>query len=148
MDKIKLYTIGFTKKSAEQFFSKLCSAGIKRVVDIRLNNSSQLAGFAKKDDLQYFLKKICDIEYVYISQLAPTKELLEAHREKKNSWQVFEQRFIDLMRTRKIEKTVSKDILNNGCLLCSEDTPDKCHRRLVAEYLKNKWRNVEIIHLT
>lgn len=148
MDTIKIYTIGFTKKNAEQFFGKLCSAGIKRLVDIRLNNSSQLAGFAKKDDLKYFLKKICDIEYVYVPQLAPTKEILDEYRKTKNSWPVYEQRFIDLMKTRKVQETVSKDVLNNGCLLCSEDTPDQCHRRLVVEYLKNKWSNVEIIHLT
>lgn len=147
MDNIKIYTIGFTKKNAEQFFSKLCSAGIKRLVDIRLNNSSQLAGFAKKNDLQYFLNKICDIEYVYLPQLAPTKEILDEYRKMKNSWPVYEQRFIDLMTTRKIEETVSKDILNNGCLLCSEDIPNHCHRRLVAEYLRNKWVNVEIKHL-
>jgi uncharacterized protein (DUF488 family) len=148
MDNIKIYTIGFTKKNAEQFFTKLCSSGIKRLVDIRLNNSSQLAGFAKKDDLKYFLKKICDIEYAYIPQLAPTKEILDEYRKTKNSWPVYEQRFNDLMTIRKIEETVSRDVLNNGCLLCSEDTPDQCHRRLVAEYLKNKWGNVEIIHLT
>jgi uncharacterized protein (DUF488 family) len=148
MDTIKIYTIGFTKKNAEQFFGKLCSAGVKRLVDIRLNNSSQLAGFAKKDDLKFFLKKICDIEYVYVPQLAPTKEILDEYRKTKNSWAVYEQRFIDLMITRKVQETVSRDVLNNGCLLCSEDTSEQCHRRLVAEYLKNKWGNVEIIHLT
>ncbi len=148
MGTIKIYTIGFTKKNAEQFFGKLCSAGVKRLVDIRLNNSSQLAGFAKKDDLKYFLKKICNIEYVYVAQLAPTKEILDEYRKTKNSWPVYERRFIDLMTTRKVQETISQDVLNNGCLLCSEDTPDQCHRRLVAEYLKSKWDNVEIIHLT
>jgi len=147
MDNIKIYTIGFTKKNAEQFFNKLCSAGIKRIVDIRLNNSSQLAGFTKKEDLRYFLKTICNIEYVYMPQLAPTKEILTVYRNTKNDWPVYEQSFVNLMADRKVEDVVSKDILNNSCLLCSEDNPDHCHRRLVAEYLRNKWDTVEIEHL-
>lgn len=147
MDKITIFTIGFTKKSAEKFFNKLRNAGVKRLIDIRLNNNSQLAGFTKKDDLQFFLKAICDIEYVYVPELAPTKTILDEYRASKNSWDVYEEKFIALMKNGKIEDKISRELLNNGCLLCSEDQPDYCHRRLVAEYLKNSWDNVEIRHI-
>lgn len=144
---MKLYTIGFTKKSAEQFFTKLCKAGVKRIVDVRLNNISQLAGFTKRDDLQYFAKTICDIDYVHFPELAPTQDILDEYKKLKGDWSVYEKKFLELIKQRRIEETVSKDILDNSCLLCSEHKPHHCHRRLVAEYLKDKWSDIDIIHI-
>jgi len=144
---ISIFTIGFTKKSAEKFFTNLTNSGVKRLVDVRLNNTSQLAGFAKRDDLEFFLKAICGIEYIHLPQLAPTAEILAAYKKHKGDWAVYERGFLALMADRRIEDTVSKDILNEGCLLCSEDKPFHCHRRLVAEYLRDKWGKVEIKHL-
>lgn len=145
---MKLYTIGFTKKSAETFFTRLSTAGVKTLVDVRLNNVSQLAGFTKRDDLRYFTKAICGIEYVHLPQLAPTAGILDPYKKAKNGdWNLYEQQFLDLMRERKIEETTTRDILDGGCLLCSEEKPHHCHRRLVAEYLKEKWRDVDIEHI-
>jgi len=141
---MKLYTIGFTKKSAEDFFTKLCSARVKRIIDVRLNNVSQLAGFAKRDDLRYLAKTICGMEYVHLTALAPTQEILDEYKKQKGSWSTYEQKFLDLMSKRRIEETLSKELLDGGCLLCSEDKPHHCHRRIVAEYLRDKWGNVEI----
>lgn len=147
MPKIEIFTIGFTKKSAKEFFTKLAEAGVQRVVDVRLNNVSQLAGFAKKHDLRYFLRTICNIDYIHLPELAPTQDILDAYKKRKGDWSVYEQKFLDLMAQRKIEETIPQDILAGGCLLCSEHEPDHCHRRLVAEYLNEKWGNVEIKHL-
>lgn len=144
---MKLFTIGFTKKTAETFFTKLKCSGTKRVVDVRLNNISQLAGFAKRNDLQFFLQEICHIHYVHIPELAPTKDILDEYKKKKGDWSVYERKFIDLMRKREIEKKIDPNIIADGCLLCSEDKPHRCHRRLVAEYLKKRWGNVDIQHL-
>lgn len=143
---MKLYTIGFTKKTAESFFSKLSKAGVKKVVDIRLNNASQLAGFAKKTDLIYFLKTICDIDYEHRLELAPTKEILDEYKNN-SSWANYEARFLELLSNRKVENVLSRKELKDACLLCSEDKPQNCHRRLVAEYLKVKWDDIEILHL-
>lgn len=147
MSKVQIFTIGFTKKSAQEFFGKLSAAGVKRIVDIRLNNVSQLAGFAKKNDLKYFLKAICGIDYIHLPELAPTQEILDEYKKHKGDWAVYEKRFLELMSTRQVEEQIKPDILDGGCLLCSEDTPDHCHRRLVAEYFKDKWGDVEIKHL-
>jgi uncharacterized protein (DUF488 family) len=147
MDRIQLFTIGFTKKTAEYFFNQLCERGVKRILDVRLNNVSQLAGFAKRDDLRYFLKKICSIDYICIPELAPTKEIMDAYKKDKGDWSVYEKRFLTLMSNRRIEERLSKDILDGGCLLCSEDKPDRCHRRLVAEYLNDKWGGIEVKHI-
>jgi uncharacterized protein (DUF488 family) len=144
---MKLYTIGFTKKSAETFFTRLTNAGVRRLVDVRLNNISQLAGFTKKDDLRYFTKAICNIDYVHIPDLAPTKDILDAYKKQKGDWGLYERQFLDLMRSRHIEKKVPRDIMDCACLLCSEETPHHCHRRLVAEYLKGHWPDVEIEHI-
>lgn len=147
MDKINIFTIGFTKKSAEKFFTKLKETGVKRIIDVRLNNVSQLAGFAKRDDLRYFLKTICSIDYIHMPELAPTKEILDEYKKNKGDWSLYEKRFTALLAERQIEITMSKNTLNGGCLLCSEEKPDNCHRRLVAEYLNDKWRNIEIRHI-
>jgi uncharacterized protein (DUF488 family) len=144
---MRIFTIGFTKKSAESFFSLLSNSGTKRLVDVRLNNSSQLAGFAKKDDLRYFVRTICQLDYVHLPDLAPTQEMLNAYKKEKGDWSAYEVRFLDLMRSRAIEKSLSKEVLSEACLLCSEDKPQHCHRRLVAEYLRNNWGEVEIIHI-
>ena len=144
---MKIFTIGFTKKSAETFFTSLKNAGVKRLVDVRLNNISQLAGFTKKDDLRYFTRAICDIEYVHLLDLAPTQDILGAYRKQKGDWNLYEQQFLDLMRSRHVEDTISRQMLDGGCLLCSEEKPHHCHRRLVAEYLKEKWGDVEIEHI-
>lgn len=144
---MRLFTIGFTKKSAQNFFSKLKESGADRIVDVRLNNVSQLAGFAKKTDLQYFLQQICDMEYVHLSSLAPTQDMLDRYKKAKGEWRDYEKDFIDLMKRREIESSVPEHLISNACLLCSEEKPNQCHRRLVAEYLRSHWGDVEIIHL-
>jgi uncharacterized protein (DUF488 family) len=144
---MKLFTIGFTKKSAEKFFTSLKDTGVRRLADVRLNNVSQLAGFTKKDDLRYFTRAICNIDYVHLPDLAPTPDILDAYKKQKGDWVTYERQFVELMRLRRIEDTVSKEILDHACLLCSEETPDHCHRRLVAEYLKEKWGDLEIQHI-
>ena len=144
---MKISTIGFTKKPAQLFFELLRTAGVRRVVDVRLNNGSQLAGFAKRDDLAWFLEEICSIDYVHLPSLAPTGELLDSYRKKRIDWENYESGFLDLMRDRRIEDTVPRETLDGSCLLCSEDRPHNCHRRLVAEYLSERWGGVEIDHL-
>jgi uncharacterized protein (DUF488 family) len=144
---VRVFTIGFTKKSARQFFDTLRKSGAKRVVDVRLNNVSQLAGFAKRDDLAFFLQEVCGMEYIHIPELAPTQEMLDEYKKHKGDWRTYEARFLDLMRGRRIEESVSKEVIADGCLFCSEDKPHHCHRRLVAEYLKQHWGGVDILHL-
>jgi len=144
---MKLFTIGFTKKSAEQFFTRLKNSRTERLVDVRLNNVSQLAGFAKKDDLRYFLQVICGIDYLHLPLLASTQQMIDSYKKKRGDWQLYEKQFLELMRERQIEREVSREVLGNACLLCSEDKPEHCHRRLVAEYLRDKWSDVEIVHL-
>ncbi len=145
---MKISTIGFTKKTAAKFFGLLRGSGAKRIVDVRLNNVSQLAGFAKKDDLAFFLREIASMEYVHVPELAPTQAMLDAYKKEKGDWQQYENRFLGLMRERKIEEKLPRSIFDGGCLLCSEDTPHHCHRRLVAEYLKQHWGDIEIKHLS
>lgn len=144
---VRLFTIGFTKKSAERFFTTLLDAGVRRVVDVRLNNVSQLAGFTKRADLEYFLKAIGDIEYAHLPDLAPTQEILDAYKKRGGDWGIYEEEFLRLMADRRIEERVAPALLDGGCLLCSEPGPERCHRRLVAEYLREKWGTVEIRHL-
>ncbi|NBB77874.1 MAG: DUF488 family protein [Verrucomicrobia bacterium] len=143
---MKIFTIGFTKTTARSFFGRLKNAGVRRVVDVRLNNVSQLAGFAKRDDLAYFTEALCGADYKHRPELAPTQGILDAYKKQKGDWGLYEQQFLDLMGKRKIEE-IDPAELDGGCLLCSEDTPHHCHRRLVAEYLREKWGNLEIIHL-
>lgn len=144
---MKLFTIGFTKKSAEDFFTKLKRSGAKRIVDVRLNNVSQLAGFAKRNDLQFFLRVICGMDYVHVPDLAPTQDILDEYKKNKGDWSVYEQKFLNLMRRRQTEKKVDPAVIADGCLLCSEDKPHHCHRRLVAEYLKSQWGDIEVSHI-
>lgn len=144
---MKIYTVGFTKKSAEEFFTILKRPDLLRLIDSRLNNISQLAGFTKKDDLRFFLKEIRKIDYIHLPQTAPNKEILDAYKKNGGDWATYEKQFIELMESRKIEKTLDKNLIDGCCLLCSESTPHHCHRRLVAEYLKERWSDVEIQHL-
>jgi uncharacterized protein (DUF488 family) len=132
-------TIGFTKTTAEGFFERLLKSGVKKVVDVRLHNTSQLAGFAKSDDLAYFLKKIGGIEYVHQPLLAPTDAMLKAYKNEKGDWDAYEARFMVLMAERQIENRLRPEMFEGACLLCSEATPHHCHRRLVCEYLNDKW---------
>ena len=146
-DAFPVFSIGFTKKSAAEFFEKLRSAGVKRIIDVRLNKSSQLAGFSKRDDLKYFLESILGIEYVESPLLAPTQPMLDAYKKSKGSWIDYEREFLKLMEERQIENKVDRTMLAGGCLLCSEDKPHQCHRRLVLEYLQKRWGNMDIKHI-
>ena len=147
MTELRMFTIGFTHKSAAEFFETLRKAGVKRVVDIRLNNTSQLAGFAKKDDLAYFLRGLAGIDYLHLPELAPSEELLDAFKKQKGPWDAFERGFLALLKSRKVEAKLARETFADACLLCSEPTPDHCHRRLVAEHLASRWNSVEIVHL-
>jgi uncharacterized protein (DUF488 family) len=145
---LEVYTIGFTKKTAAQFFESIKQAGVKRLLDVRLNNSSQLAAFAKKDDLAYFLKEICGVEYVHLPLLAPSQEMLDEYKKLKGSWHVYAEKFVALMEDRRIEETVDRHLFDVRCvLLCSEATAEHCHRRLVLEYLRRQWGDIEIVNI-
>lgn len=144
---VKLFTIGFATKSAEEFFENLRRTGVRRIIDVRLNNVSQLAGFTKKRDIEYFLQTITAIKYTHDVELAPTKELLDGYLKKSINWNEYERRFLDLMKLRNPDKRLCPDDLDHACLLCSEPKADQCHRRLVAEFLRSKWESVEIHHL-
>ena len=144
---INLFTIGFTQKTAQDFFALLIKHKVKKIVDTRLNNVSQLSGFAKKKDLIYFLEVIANIDYEHNLNLAPTQDILKDYQKNKNDWSIYEQQFFELIKERKIETKLTPELLDNSCLLCSEATPLHCHRRLVAEYLQHYWNNINIIHL-
>lgn len=143
---MKLFTIGFTKTSAQNFFERLKNAKVRRIIDVRKNNVSQLAGFAKEKDLKYFSKEIGNIDYFHNLELAPTKELIDGYRKKEIDWKEYESVFNAILKERKVQD-LDPALFKNACLLCSEDVPHQCHRRLVAEYLKKFWKNLEIIHL-
>ena len=135
-------TIGFTQTTAEHFFDRLAKAGVKKVLDVRLHNTSQLAGFAKADNLAYFLKKIGKIECAHEPLLAPTDDILKAFKKEKGDWGVYEKRFVGLMAERRIEQRFTPASFDGACLLCSEAKPHHCHRRLVLDYLNGKWNGV------
>ena len=140
--------IGFTKKAAEKFFGLIKNNEVDRIIDVRLNNVSQLAGFAKRDDLKFFLKDICDAEYLHMVDLAPTKDILDDYKKKIITWEAYEDKFLNLMGKRNVERSISSDLLDHGCLLCSEHEPHHCHRRLVVEYLNHQWdTDMDVIHL-
>ncbi len=146
---MEIFTIGFTKTNARDFFGRLKQAGIQRLVDVRLNNTSQLASFAKRDDLEYFLSDLCGAKYEHEPLLAPTQELLDGFKKNNGSWADYERTFLALMESRQIEFKLDakKFVATRSVLLCSEDTPDHCHRRLVVEYLQTKWPDVRAVHL-
>lgn len=146
--KIKVATIGFTQTTAERFFKRLQNAGIKKIVDVRLHNTSQLAGFAKSEDLTFFLKAIGSIEYVHSPLLAPNDIMLKALKKEKGDWTVYENQFLALMKERRIEAKFKPEALEGACFLCSEALPHHCHRRLVCEYLNEKWGGqLDVQHL-
>jgi len=143
-----IYSIGFTQKSAAEFFGLLKKAGIRRLVGARLNSSSQLAGFSKSTNLPFFLRELCHAEYVHQPLLAPTQEILDAYRKSKGDWKAWERDFNALIRRRQIAKKLDRaQFATPTVLLCSEATPEHCHRRLVLEYLAKEWDDVEIVHL-
>lgn len=144
---VELFTIGFAETNAASFFGLLRDAGAKRLIDVRLNNTSQLAGFTKKDDLCFFLREVCRMDYLHLPQLAPTQDMLDAFKKRKGGWTTYESAFNDLMATRSVERTISPETLHLACLLCSEKRPEHCHRRLVAEYLQRYWPDLHVRHL-
>ena len=132
-------TIGFTQTSAKGFFERLKVAGVRSVIDVRLHNTSQLAGFAKADDLAFFLGEIGGMTYRLEPLLAPSDDILKAFKRDKGDWRVYEASFLSLMAERQIETRLAPSLFDQACLLCSEAAPHHCHRRLVCEYLNGKW---------
>jgi uncharacterized protein (DUF488 family) len=145
---MRLYTIGFTQTTAEHFFERLIGSEVRRLIDVRLNNTSQLAGFAKAQDLAYFVREIVGAEYMHEPILAPTQDVLNSYKKAKGSWAEYEEKFLDLMDRRRIDERLDPMLFENGCLLCSEAEPHHCHRRLVAQFLKDRWGvDLQIKHL-
>ena len=150
---MKIYTVGFTKKTAEEFFTLLKNNNVSILIDVRLNNTSQLSGFSKYPDIKYFLKQLCDIDYIHDKNLAPTKEILSNYKKKKITWGEYEKTFKEILDERNRDSQIIdsyKENLDSICLLCSESKANMCHRRLVAEYIKEELKdtiNIEIIHL-
>jgi uncharacterized protein (DUF488 family) len=146
---MEIFTIGFAQTPAAEFFGKLKRAGIRRLIDVRLNNTSQLAAYAKRDDLKFFLRAICDADYEHEPLLAPTQDMLDAYKKHKGSWQTYEEQFLGLMAERRIEHALDRERFESfpTVLLCSEHTAEQCHRRLVLEYLDVKWSDVVPVHL-
>ncbi|MCB1650700.1 MAG: DUF488 domain-containing protein [Alphaproteobacteria bacterium] len=145
---IKIFTIGFTGSSAEHFFERLRSAGVRKIIDTRLWASSQLAGFAKKKDLPYFVKELAGADYEYREDLAPTAEILKAYKDNRINWDDYEIQYIDLIKHRNLAHVLSPDEVNEACFLCACKTEHNCHRRLLSEYLQREWNQpVEIVHL-
>jgi uncharacterized protein (DUF488 family) len=146
---MEIFTIGFAQTPAAEFFGKLKRAGVRRLMDVRLNNTSQLAAYAKRADLEFFLREICGAGYEHEPLLAPTQEMLDAYKKQKGSWQLYEEEFLRLMADRQIERHLDRErfATTPTALLCSERTAEHCHRRLVLEYLKAVWRDLEATHL-
>ena len=149
---MKLYTIGFTRKSAREFFDELLlPSGATRVIDVRLRPSSQLSGFAKVSqsdgDFQFLLRRLCGMDYVHVPDLAPSEELFKRYRGGDLTWDEYSERYLDLLSMRRVEHELDRELFADAVLLCSEDTPERCHRRLAAEYLQQHWGDLEIIHL-
>lgn len=145
---MEICTIGFTKRSAAGFFGALTQAGVRRLIDVRLNNTSHLAGFTKRDDLPYFLREVCGIEYMHELRLAPTQAMLDEYKKRHGDWSDYAQKFISLLETRDIATTLDRELFAvPSVLLCSEATPERCHRRLVVEYLDQQWGGISARHL-
>ena len=145
---IKLYTIGFTEKSAQTFFELLEKNHVTKIVDTRISNRSQLSGFAKGRDLAFFADRLGNIAYEHRLEFAPTKELMSQYRKKMMPWDDYAKAYLDLLASRQIKDTIDIEALHESCLLCSEHLPEQCHRRLLAEYLQQIHSDLEIIHLT
>ena len=144
---IRIFTIGYAAKNARDFFTILKQAGVRKVIDVRLYNTSQLAGFTKRQDIEYFLQTIVNAEYIHLLIMAPTKQLLNDYKKELISWQQYETQFKAIIAQRQIEKHLIPQDMDMSCFLCSEAKADNCHRRLVAEYLAELWQNVSIHHL-
>jgi uncharacterized protein (DUF488 family) len=146
---VEIYTIGFTQTTAERFFGRLSGARVERLLDVRLNNSSQLAGFAKAQDLPYFLRELIGAAYEHEPRLAPTQDLLDDYKKRKGDWAAYERRFMALMAERRIQSVLSRTDFERRrtALLCSEATAEHCHRRLVCEYLGGHWADLRAVHL-
>jgi len=145
---MEIYSIGFTQKSAREFFDALKAHGIERLLDVRLNNTSQLAAFAKQADLAYFVEEICGAVYEHEPLLAPTQEILDTFKKQKGSWETYSKAHLDLICSRKVESALSKESFKKKTvLLCSEPTAENCHRRLALEYIQQHWKGVTIRHL-
>ena len=144
---MKVFSIGFTQKTAREFFGKLRRPGLRRLLDVRLNNVSQLAGFSKRDDLKFFCESIPGIEYFHLTELAPTQIMLDEYKKNRGNWTDYEAKFVAIMAQRKVEDSLARELIDGGCLLCSEPNPEYCHRRLVAEYLQRQWGGLEIEHI-
>jgi uncharacterized protein (DUF488 family) len=145
---VKVHSIGFTQTTAAAFFARLRGAGVRRLVDVRLNNRSQLAGFSKQDDLRFFLRELCDADYVHEPLLAPEPGMFDDYKHRRGAWDEYAQRFLDLMADRQIERALPRSsFATPTVLLCSEPTAAHCHRRLVLEYLRARWGDLEIEHL-
>ncbi len=144
---VKVFTIGYANKNAREFFTILAQADISKVIDVRLYNTSQLAGFTKKQDIEYFLQTIVGAGYIHLPIMAPTKQLLNSYKKELISWQQYETQFKTIIAGRQIEKHIMLQDLDMACFLCSEAKADNCHRRLVTEYLAEHWQNISINHL-
>ena len=145
---MEIYTIGFTQTTAERFFGRLADARVRRLLDVRLNNSSQLAGFAKARDLPYFLRELVGASYEHEPLLAPTQDILDEYKKRKGDWAAYEAAFLDLMQQREVETALDpSQFLTPTALLCSEATAEHCHRRLVCDYLADRWPDVRAVHL-
>jgi uncharacterized protein (DUF488 family) len=145
---VTLYTIGFTKKTAEQFFELLKKNNVSKLIDVRINNSSQLAGFAKGKDLEYFVKQICGADYMHITDFAPTKDLLAKWQKEEINWEEYTNVYLSLLKSRSIIRKYGIKNFDNACFLCSEETSEYCHRRLLVEYLKEHSKeDIKIKHL-
>ena len=143
----RIFTIGYAGKDAQEFFTILKQGGIKKVVDVRLYNTSQLAGFTKSKDIEYFLNTLVGADYIYLPIMAPTKQLLNDYKKGQISWQQYKDMFNAIIVQRQIERHITPQDMDMSCFLCSEAKADKCHRRLIAEYLAKHWQNVSIQHL-
>lgn len=144
---MKVFTIGFTKKSAGEFFGLLRGSGARTLVDTRLRNRSQLAGFAKRDDLEFFVRELCGMSYRHELQLAPTETSLRSYQNGEVPWTEYSEQYLDLLVERKVAETLNRAEFENAVLLCSEAKPACCHRRLAAEYLADAWGHTDIVHL-
>lgn len=146
---MEIFTIGFTKTPAAEFFGKLKQAGIRRLLDVRLNNTSQLAAYAKRDDLRFFVEEICEADYEHEPLLAPTQDMLDAYKKHKGDWPTYERKFLALMIDRRIEENLDRAKFQSipTALLCSERTCEFCHRRLVFEHLSQHWGDLVAVHL-
>jgi uncharacterized protein (DUF488 family) len=148
MTNLTIYSIGFTQRTAQDFFGTLRNAGIRRLMDVRLNNTSQLAAFAKRDDLRFFLREICNADYVHEPLLAPKQEMLDTYRKEKGSWAAYEAGYLALIGERRVEEKLARDSFSvPTALLCSELTAEHCHRRIAMEYLSHAWGGVSLHHL-